>query len=57
VTWLKRWREQRALNRDISILWGLMHQLKDDRDFWQQVATDVQLENEQLRRSLAGRHR
>jgi hypothetical protein len=30
-----------------------MHQLKDDRDFWQQVATDVQLENEQLRRSLA----
>jgi hypothetical protein len=57
VTWFERWREQRALNRDISTLWSVMHQLKDDRDFWQQVATDTQLENEQLRRSLSERRR
>lgn len=58
MTFLERLRERRERNRDISLLWGQVHDLADvladarrERDFWQELAINAQLEAEQLKRS------
>lgn len=55
MTWLRRLRERRGANRDLSTLWGQVHDLSDylkavkaeleatrtERDAWQSVALDA----------------
>ena len=56
MTLLKRLRERRESNRDVSLLWGHLHDLTDqltdarrERDIWQDEAILAQLEAEQLK--------
>ena len=60
MNWLQQWKEQSARNRDISRLWGEIHDLYDEltdakreRDWWQNLALDAQLEAEQLKDIVA----
>ncbi len=57
MTLLQRLKERRARNRDVSLLWGQVHDLFDlltearsERDFWQEKAVNAELEAEQLKR-------
>lgn len=60
MIWLRRLREQRGANRDLSILWGKVHDLADylnavkreleevkiERDAWQGMALDAARDRE-----------
>ena len=57
-SFLERRRARRAKNRDVSILYGTIHDLQDqvfdlrfERDWWLEAAVDAQLEAESLKRS------
>jgi hypothetical protein len=55
MRWVRRLRERRGANRDLSILWGQVHDLADylnavkreleevkaERDAWQRMALDA----------------
>ena len=60
MTLFQRLRERRERNRDVSLLWGHLHDLTDqltdarrERDWWSSLAIDAQLEAEQLKNIVA----
>ena len=58
--YLERRRERRKQNRDAAFLCSRVHDLSDqlldvnfERQWWQDIAVDAQLESEQLKRQAA----